>query len=110
MNLDEGNVVPEQEPAPTEDAQKEALAISHGSLRRDESIRTHIHLAGLVLFWMFVFVMISLTLVWAWHLGAPERWRFLTSEQRQDLQMALLSAAGSSYITQVSKRWISPKS
>src|ERR1035441_6044056 len=96
----DGIVVPEQEPEPTEKSLKEASAFARGDLRRYQEIQTHIHRAGLVVFWIFVSVGVILGLIWAWHIGAPEKWRFLDTEQRQDLQMALVSALGSSFVTQ----------
>jgi hypothetical protein len=102
-------VRPEQETAPSENAQTEAARISSGNLRRDESVRRHIHRGGLVIYWIFVSVGIALFLVWAWHLGAPEKWRFLTVEQRYDLEMVLLSAVGSSFMTEASRRWLNPR-
>jgi hypothetical protein len=102
---------PEAEPDATDRAQKEAARISEQNLRRDERIRNHIHLAGLIVFWVFVFVvvLICLSLILAWHIGAPESWRFLNVEQRDDLKMVLLSAVGSSFVTVLSKRWLNPR-
>lgn len=100
-----GIVVPEQEPEPTEASLKEASAIARGDLRRHEALQSHIHRAGLLVFWIAVSVAIILGLIWAWHLSAPEKWRFLDTEQRQDLQLAHVSMLGSSFVTQASRRW-----
>jgi len=103
-------VEPEHEPAEATDAaRKEAMDFSARNLRRDNSIRTHIHLGGLVVYWSFLSVGVALFLIWAWHLGAPDKLRFLTIEQRNDLQMVLLSAVGSSFVTEASRRWLNPK-
>lgn len=104
-----GVVVPEQESEPSEDSLKEASAIARGDLRRHEAIQNHIHRAGLMVFWIAIVVGVALGLIWAWHIGAPERWRFLNTEQRQDLQLVLISMLGSSFVTQASRRWISPR-
>jgi hypothetical protein len=109
MNTD-GIVVPEREPESTPKAIKEAASIASGSLQRYEAVQTHIHRAGLFLFWMCVSVGTSLGLIWAWHLGAPERYRFLSVEQQSDLQKTLLAAIGSSTATQLSKKWLKPTS
>jgi hypothetical protein len=110
MNTGDGRVVPEQEPEPTSKALKEATSIATGSLQRYEAIQTHIHRAGVFLFWMCVSVGTILALVWAWHLGAPERYRFLNTEQQNDLQKTLLAAVGSSTATQLAKKWLKPTS
>jgi hypothetical protein len=102
-------VEPEREPESTDETRKEAIRFADRNLRRDESVRTHIHLGGLAVYWIFVSVGIALFLVWSWHLGAPERWRFLNVEQRNDLQMVLLSAVGSSFVTEASRRWLHPR-
>jgi hypothetical protein len=102
-------VIPEQEPEASENAQKEAAHFADRNLKRDDAIRTHIHRGGLVVYWAFVSVGIGLFLIWSWHLGAPEKWRFLTVEQRNDLQMVLLSAVGSSFVTEASRRWLHPR-
>jgi hypothetical protein len=104
-----GVVVPEQETEPTPKAFKEATSIASGSLRRYEAVQTHIHLAGLFLFWTLIAIGTTLMLVWAWHLGAPEKWRFLNVEQQSDLQKTLIAAIGSSSVTQLSRKWLQPK-
>ena len=108
MNI-EPRVIPEHEPEPSEKAEKEAARFASRNLQRDDTVRTHIHRGGLVVLWIIVSVGIGLFLVWAWHLGAPEKLRFLTVEQRDDLQMVLFSAVGSSFVTNVSRRWLNPK-
>ena len=55
-------------------------------------------MAGLLVFWIFISSRILLFLNLVWHLGAPTNLRFLNPEQRDDLQMALLSAIGSSFV------------
>lgn len=100
-----GLVKPESEPEPSKRAEKEAAGIADGTLRRTEEVRANIHRGGLIAFWTLVIIGTSLTLVWAWHLGAPEKWRFLTTEQLSDLQKTLLAAIGSSAATQLSRRW-----
>jgi hypothetical protein len=67
----DGVVIPEEEPQPSKKAQKEAARIAEGNLRRDEAIRTHIHLAGLVVLWVLVAVLLILSLIWAWHMATP---------------------------------------
>lgn len=101
-----GKVRPETELQPSLRAEKEAAGISAGTLRRTEEVRANIHRGGLVVFWTLVMVGISLTLVWAWHLGAPAKWRFLTPEQLSELQKTLLAAVGSSAATQLSRKWL----
>jgi hypothetical protein len=102
-------VVPEEEPAASDNALLEAARFADRNLKRDDAVRTHIHRGGLVVYWTFVSVGVGLFLIWSWHLGAPERWRFLTVEQRNDLQMVLLSAVGSSFVTEASRRWLHPR-
>jgi len=104
-----GIVVPESETSTTPLAQKEAADIADGTLRRSEAVATHIHRAGLCIIWVMVVMGTSLALIWAWHLGAPEKWRFLTVEQLSDLQKTLLAAVGSSTATNLGKRWIGDK-
>ena len=106
---DNGIVVPEEETKPTEKAFKEATRIARGNLKRDEAVRTNIHYAGLAIFWFIVTIAILLGLVWAWHLGTPERLHFLTTEQRSDIETVLLAAIGSSFATQIARRWADPK-
>jgi hypothetical protein len=101
-----GIVKPEDEPKPTRRAETEAVKIADGTLQRTEQIRRHVHYGGLIAFWTLVVVGTSLTLVWAWHLGAPEQWRFLNTEQLSDLQKTLLAAVGSSTATQLSRKWL----
>ena len=103
------DVHPEQEPPASETAKTEAARFATGNLRRDEAVRTNIHIAGLLVFWVFVTVVLAMFLVLSWHLIAPESWRFLNPEQRDDLQMVLLSAVGSSFATVLSRRWLNPK-
>jgi hypothetical protein len=43
-------VIPEQEPEASENAQKEATRFADRNLKRDDAIRTHIHLGGLVVY------------------------------------------------------------
>ena len=103
-------VNPEKEqPIPSPAALKEAAGFSEGDLRRDNAIRTQIHYGGIVIYWVFLGVGITLFLIWAWHLGAAEKYRFLTIEQRNDLQMVLLSAVGSSFVTEATRRWLNPR-
>jgi hypothetical protein len=105
-----GIVVPEEEKEPSSTAYLEASAFARGDLRRYEAVRTHIHHAGLVVLWAVVLGGLILALIWAWHLATPESLHFLSMEQRNDIQMVLLSAVGSSFATQAGKRWIDPKS
>jgi hypothetical protein len=107
--MTELKINPEQEPASSCDAQKEAAGFQQGNLDRDEAVRTHIHIAGLIVFWAFVIVGLALFIILAWHLGAPSNLHFLTAEQRNDLQMVLLSFIGSSFVTIVANRWLNPK-
>lgn len=102
-------VVPEKEPELSQAALTEATRFEDRDLRRDETVRTNIHIAGLLVFWVFISVLLVMGLVLAWHLVAPEKWRFLNGDQRGDLEMALLSALGSSFATVLSKKWLNPK-
>ena len=69
--IDNGKVIPEDEPPPSKKALTEAARISEGNLRRDEAVRTHIHRAGLCVFWTFIIVMMLFAAIWAYHLLMP---------------------------------------
>jgi hypothetical protein len=103
-----GVVVPEQEPDPTPKANKEATAIASGNLKRGEAVKTHIHWAGLTILWSAVTMGLILAVAWVFHLVTPDKWHFLSIEQRTDIQTVLLSALGSSFATTMAKKWIDP--
>jgi hypothetical protein len=102
-------VRPEQEPELSEKAQREAVLIADRTLVRDESVKTHIHIAGLVVLWSVTMGCLSLAAIWVWHLASPDKWHFLSVEQLKDVQTVLLSAVGSSFATQAGKRWMNPR-
>jgi len=103
------SVRPEPEPTDLQTARIEAAKVFSGQWqKRDNTVRGAIHWAGLVIFWTFVVVGIVLFLIWAWHMGASEKYCFLTPEQRKDLQTVLLAGVGSSFVTGASKRWLNP--
>jgi len=106
--MTEGKVRPEQEPEISLKAQKEAVGIADGTLIRDESVKNHIHLAGLVILWCVTAAGLILAFIWVWHLATPDKWHFLSVEQLKDIQTVLLSAVGSSFATQAGKRWLNP--
>jgi hypothetical protein len=96
---------PEITPETTALAQNEAIDIASGKLKRDENIRWHLHLGGIIAFWVGLVVGLLLVLVWAWHLAAPEGWQFLTIQQRFELQTIVLAVIGSSFVTTMAARW-----
>ena len=92
-----------------EDALVESQLIAQGRLskhHRKETVRRQIHLATLLVFWVFVGVMLLLGAVWLYHLITPLARHFLSEEQLGTLQAVLLTAIGSSSITSHSKRWL----
>lgn len=101
-------VRPEREPTVSVEAQKEAVGFEQRNLDRRRIILENIHIAGLVVFWLFISVGTVFFLIWAWHLIAPDKWRFLNVEERNDLQMVILSAVSSSFATEISRRWLNP--
>jgi hypothetical protein len=103
-----GIVKPEGEPEPTRRAETEAVQIADGTLKRDESVKTHIHLAGLLILWCVTIGGLILAFIWVWHLATPDKFHFLNVEQLKDIQTVLLSAIGSSFATQAGKRWFNP--
>lgn len=98
---------PEPEPKDRATAYEESASLfADNEARRQDSILGAIHVGGLIVFWTFVGVGTVLFAVWAWHMGAPEKWRFLTPEQRNELQAVLLAGVGSSFVTEASRRWL----
>jgi hypothetical protein len=106
--LDVGIVKPEADPAPSSLAATEAVRIEDGTLQRDESVKTHIHRAGLLILWSVTIGGLILAAIWVWHLATPDRLHFLTVSQPTNIQTVLLSAVGSSFATQAGKRWLNP--
>lgn len=97
------------EPAPPsegdERAEKEAVAISAGKLRRSEAKRRHIHIAALILFWFAVGAFLVSALVWLFQELTPESWHFLSDAQKSQLQTLLISSIGSSVAAEYGRRW-----
>ena len=100
---------PQPEPPTSEKAKSEAAALAEGNLRRYNSLRTHLHMGGLVVFWFAIVVACVLFLILAWHLGAPSGWRFLSHDEENRLQTVLFSAMGSSLVTGIARKWLDPK-
>lgn len=71
-----GLVVPEAEPAPTKKAKKEAVGFAEGNSRLYDSVRTHIHVAGLFLFWTLVAVVAVLSSFGLGTLALPRGYGF----------------------------------
>jgi len=99
-------IQPEPEPELTNNAQLEAARFAARDLQRGDSVRAHIHRGGLCVFWVSVFLLLSLLLVWTWHLVTPDSWHFLNAEGRDRLQTILVSILGSTFVSGAARRWI----
>lgn len=91
------------EPEPTgtdsdKQAESEALAVAQGTLERDadknqhhrrEKTRDHIGKAAVIGVWLAFLILALGACVWAWHMLAPEGWRYLTSEDIAKVQSLL---------------------
>lgn len=107
--LDQAEPSVKGEPIPEPDASshEEAAAIASQRLtahRRDERLRTHIHCAGLIAFWFgFVASVVGVS-IWVFHLLTPVTWHFLDDRQQRELQTLVITAIGSSLITDYGRR------
>jgi len=97
-----------EEPPPPSDAKAatEALLISSGKLKRDESFRTHMHVGALILFWFAIVGMIVTTSVWLFNILTPIKWHFLDEAQKSQIQSLIIAALGSSLATDYGKRML----
>ncbi|HTF66487.1 MAG TPA: hypothetical protein VK638_27765 [Edaphobacter sp.] len=100
-----GQVVPEQEPEATAQANLEVIGMARGELRA-ESVANHLHWAGILILWCAMAGFVALGGVWLWHEIASDKYRFLTAEENRDLQTVLATAVGSSFVTGAAKKWI----
>ena len=102
---------PETPPATLDpNAIAESHLMAQGRLskhKREETVRTHIHWATLLVFWTFVMALFTISGVWLYHLVTPTRAHFLDADQLGTLETVLLTAVGSSFITNHSRRWLS---
>lgn len=82
-----------------DEAAAEARAVARGTLReeaeraqhsRRERTRDHIGYATVIGVWVAFVVVVSGAIIWAWHLLAPIKWRYLQPDQITAIQ-ALLS-------------------
>ena len=96
------------EPPPPSDAKAatEALLISSGKLRRDESFRAHMHIGSLILFWFAIAGIVVTTCVWLFNVLTPTKWHFLDDAQKAQVQSLIIAALGSSLATDYGKRML----
>lgn len=96
------------EPPPEPDAKafKEAAAIASQKLqaRLDDTLRRHVHCASLIAFWFGFGVSMIGVGVWIFHLLTPLAWHFLAETQQRELQTLVITAIGSSLITDYGRR------
>lgn len=88
-------------------ARMEESAITENRLnehRRDDRLHNHLHLATVCVIWGVAIGVSVMALVWLYHMVAPTQYAFLTETQFSRLNMALLSAIGSSFVTEQSKK------
>jgi len=103
-----GIVKPEGETQPTQSAATEAVRIADGTLRRVESVKAHIHWAGVTILWSVIIGVLLLAAIWLYHLATPDKIHFLTTAQVGNIQTILLSVVGSSFATQAGRSWLNP--
>lgn len=107
MSAEEQRVrVEPPEPGGDPKAEYEAIAIARGELRRDEALRSHLHHCSVILLYFGVIVLLVCAGVWLYHLLTPIPWHFLTTDQRSQLQNLLISALGSSVVTDYGRRML----
>lgn len=93
-------------------ANKEAIAISNGSLQADadkqehnrhQTFRNHINRATLIVFWSVVGCLVVSIFIFTFHMITPDSWHFLSEDQIGTLKTllggAILSSAMSGYVT-----------
>jgi hypothetical protein len=72
--------------------------------RRYQSFRNHINLALIFVFWIVAVSIMVGILIYAWHIVAPDKWKFLSEKGFNKLQTllgsAVLSSALSGYVKQ----------
>jgi hypothetical protein len=100
---------PEPEPRTTPQAQDEAAQFAARALQRGDTVQTHLHRGGLVVFWVALAILLSMLVVWAWHIITPDRYHFLNESASDRLQTILVSVLGSSFVSGAARRWINPK-
>jgi len=97
----------EESPPPSDaSATTEALLISSGKLKRDESFRTHMHVGALILYWFAIFCMLATTSIWLFNILTPLKWHFLDDAQKSQVQSLIIAALGSSLATDYGKRML----
>ncbi len=72
--------------------------------------QTHLFWGAVVLFWLALLSIVAIAVVWLWHLLGPSNKHWLSAEEQNGLQAILISALGSSLVTQVARGWITPSS
>lgn len=100
---------PEPEPEPTGAALDEAAFFASRERLRGDVRQSHLHLGGLIVFWSALIVLLSMIVVWAWHILTPDSWQFLNHEAKDKLQTILISILGSSFVSGAARRWIGDK-
>lgn len=82
----------------------------HGKHERTQSRHKHIHIAGIVMFWLFIAISSIVAIIWVLHIILPTDSRFLDETEIKNLSTILLSVVGSSYFTGFAKNWLDAKS
>ena len=106
MNDTPSRVVDDAPPPTDENARAEAAELSTGKLKRDETWRRHLHVGGLLFFWFAMSAIFTALLVWLFNLLTPDKWHFLSDPEKFQLQNLLITALGSSLLTDYGKRVI----
>ena len=98
----------EQPPPTDEKAEKEATNLATGRLQRAETTETHLHRLLLALFWTVAVSGVAMIAVWAFHMIAPDKCRFLSDARIDKIQGLLGTAVSSALFTDLVKRKIFP--
>ena len=115
LNLS-GKIKPEQIPSEENGlANAEAKALAEGEdLKKDAEKREHgrkqelkdILVLGIkFFFWLFLIVVVVMSLTWVFHLLTPEGWHYLCPEQIDKIQTMLFSGITAAALSGVAKRY-----
>lgn len=89
LSLDSETLAKQEIASYNEDTlEKDAKEREH---KRREGFRDHVHIAGKVVFWLIVFVAITIVSLWVWHIATPALWHFLESHQLAEIKSLIFS-------------------